>query len=219
VKIKQPVTFLLVLAALPLYAQTVKNQRVVHIQEKSAAHVAPQDVPDGLKILYSNLGTRTDLYLDTYGWSITGFNSYGGDSYAFAIALPFTPKSNSHVSAVGVAVQYSGQGANQVNLGIYSDSNGVPGTALAGPVTVSNLPDFGTCCALAVARFTPLAITAGTQYWVVANTPVSGQGSDFVGAWDFVFKVKTFASTNGINGWAAENADTLPAGAVLGTVP
>jgi hypothetical protein len=209
----------LIVVSLPLAAQTAKRSRIVHTPEKSAARMAPQAVPDGLKVIYSSLGPKNDPYLDTDGWYITGFNSYGGDTYAFAIALPFTPRSNSHVSQVRVPVQYAGSGANQVNLSLYSDTNGVPGTLLAGPVTVTNLAETGTCCALTIADFAPLAVTAGTQYWVVADTPASGQGSDFVGAWDFESKVMTFGGTNGSDGWYAENGDSEPAGEVLGTVP
>jgi hypothetical protein len=110
-------------------------------------------------------------------------------------------------------------GANQVNISVFGDSGGVPGTPLAGPVTVTNLPDFGACCTLAIANFTPLAVTGGTQYWVVASAPVSGQGSDFVGVWNWVFKEIIFGGTNGVNGWYAINVDSLPAGRVLGTVP
>jgi hypothetical protein len=210
---------LLLLLALPLAGQTGNRARAVHFEEKSAAHTAPQSFPASLKVIYSNLGPKNDLYLDTDGWYITGFNSNGSDGYAFAIALPFTPKSDSHVSEVGVAVQYSGEGANQVNLSIYSDTGGVPGNLLAGPVTVTNLPDVGTCCQLAVASFTPLKVTAGDQYWVVADTPASGQGSDFFGAWDFESKVMSFGGTNGVDGWVAENGDSEPAGAILGTIP
>lgn len=203
------------LCNLTLLAQT----RAVHTPEKSAIHVQPQEIPEVLRTIYSNLGTKTDLYLDTDGWSLTGFNSYGGDSSAFSIALPFTPKSNSHVSQVRVAVQYAGSGANQVNLSIYGDSNGVPGTVLAGPVTVKNLPDYGTCCALTVANFTPIVVTSGTRYWVVADAPTSGAGSDFVGVWDWVSKIILFGGSNGVDGWQEINIDGLPAGQVLGTIP
>ena len=34
------------------------------------------------------------------GWSVTGFNSFGGPSSSFEIASPFTPKTNSHLSQV-----------------------------------------------------------------------------------------------------------------------
>jgi hypothetical protein len=118
-----------------------------------------------------------------------------------------------------VAVEYDGYGANQINLSIYNDAAGAPGTLLAGPVTVANLPDAGTCCALTVASFTPVATAAGTRYWVVANTPATGTGSDFVGQWDVVTKVILFGGSNGVDGWSGINTDLLPAGEVLGTIP
>jgi len=199
-------------------ARTARS-RAVHTNEKSSVRVPAQEVPQGLKKIYSNLGPKNDAYLDSDGWSITGFNSFGGDNYAFEIGLPFTPKSDSHVSQARAALQYDGLGANQVNVSIYSDVGGVPGSLLAGPVTVSNLPDFGTCCTLVVASFTPLAVSGGTQYWIVANTPVSGEGSDFVGVWDWNYQPLPFAGSNGVNGWFAEIGNTWPAGAVYGTVP
>jgi hypothetical protein len=217
--VKEIIVCMLMVAALPTVAQTTKSQRAVHTQEKFANHVAPQAIPEGLKVIYSNLGTKTDLYNATDGWEVDGFNSFGGTTDAFGVALPFTPRSDSHLSEVRVAVQYDGSGANQVNLSIYSDSNGIPGTVLAGPVTVKNLPDTGTCCTLTSASFTPLAVTGGTEYWVVADTPVSGDGSDFVGVWDWVSRKLIFGGTNGNTGWVASNAITLPAGEVLGTLP
>jgi hypothetical protein len=195
------------------------NRRAVHAKQKPGLHVPAQEIAEGLTTIYTNLGPKNDAYLGTDGWSITGFNSFGGSSDAFEIALPFTPKSNSHLSQIRAALQYDGSGSNQVNLSIYSDRGGTPGTLLAGPVTVTNLPNFPSCCALAVANFTPLALTGGTKYWVVANTPVSGQGSDFVGAWNFNHRILPYAASNGVNGWFAENGNTWPAGAVLGTVP
>jgi hypothetical protein len=210
---------LLTVGNLTLLAQSGKGARAVHTKEKSAIHVAPQEAPAALRTIYTNLGTKTDLYLDSDGWSLTGFNSFGGSSSAYSIALPFTPKSNSHVSQVRVAVQYYGSGANQVNLSLYGDAGGIPGTLLAGPVTVTNLADAGTCCTLAVANFSALAVTGGTRYWVVADTPVSGTGSDFVGVWDWVAKIILFGGSNGVNGWQGINIDGLPAGEVLGTIP
>ena len=109
-------------------------------------------------------------------------------------------------------------GANQVNLGIYGDASGTPGTLLAGPVTVTNLPDNGTCCGLAVANFSPVAVTGETRYWLVANTPLTGTGSDFFGVWHSVVK-PIIPMALSYNGWSGFNADSLPAGAVLGTIP
>jgi hypothetical protein len=209
----------LFLSAQVLSAQASNRPRAVHAKQKPEVQVPAQEIPAGLITLYTNLGPKTDAYLSTDGWDITGFNSFGGSSSAFEIGLPFTPKSSSHLSQVRAALQYDGSGSNQVNFSIYSDAGGTPGTLLAGPVTVTNLPNFPSCCTLAVANFTPLALTGGTQYWIVANTPASGPGSDFVGVWNWNHKTLPFAGSNSVNGWVAEIGDTWPAGAVLGTIP
>jgi hypothetical protein len=200
-----------------LFAQTVAGPLALHTWEGPTIHVPPQEAPADLKIIYTNLGSKTDLYHDT-GWYVggpkTGLTQF--------IGMPFTPKSNSHVSQVQVAMQYS-SGENQVELSIYNDAGGVPGALIAGPVTVTNLPDFGTCCLLAVASFTPVAVTPGTQYWVVASTPDKGAGNDFEGQWNWIAKVTTeWAIGNeasGVYEWSLRPNSALPAGEVLGTVP
>jgi hypothetical protein len=211
---------LLLLCNLTLLAQTAADPRFVRIAGKSAIHVPPQDVPAGLKKIYSNLSaSKTDLYNDLGGWRIAGPSG----SVSYFIAMPFTPKFDSHVSQARVAVQYFFLGANQVNLSIYGDSGGVPGTLLAGPVTVTNLPDSGTCCTLAVADFTPVAATGGTQYWVVADTPPTGEGSDFNGVWATVatpvIPLAGYSNFDNDDVWIALNGDKRPAGEVLGTIP
>lgn len=218
---KQAILVLCILTTCHLFlsAQASNRLRAVHAKQNPGVHVPAQEIAEGLTTIYTNLGPKTDAYLGSDGWDITGFNSFGGSSSAFEIALPFTPKSSSHLSQVRAALQYDGSGSNQVNFSIYSDAGGTPGTLLAGPVTVTNLPNFPSCCTLAVANFTPLALTGGTQYWIVANTPASGPGSDFVGVWNWNHKTLPFAGSNGVNGWFAEIGDTWPAGAVLGTVP
>lgn len=209
---------LLTLCHLTLFAQSVINPRIVHTTEKSAIHVPSQEPDAALKKIYSNLGTsKTGLYDDTNGWLLAGPGANGG-SPVF-VAMPFTPKSNSHVSQVQVAVQWNGTGANQVNLSIYEDTNGVPGTLLAGPVTVTNLPEWGTCCTLAVANFTSVAVTGKTQYWVVADTPLTGTGSDFSGEWEFVVLPALPQADNFGTGWQSFNGTFESAGEVLGTIP
>ena len=208
---------LLVLWSLTLLAQTRKSPRTAHTTEKSAIHVPPDDVPLGLIKIFSNLGkSNTDLYLDHHGWLVLGPNSV--DKPREFIGMRFTPKFNSTVYQVRVAVQYFGSGANRVNLSVYGDSNGTPGTLLTGPVTVTNLPVFGTCCTLAVANFNPVAVTAGTQYWVVADTPLTGAGSDSTDAWDFVVPAIPQGFNNG-SGWYSLNVNEPVAGEVKGTIP
>ncbi len=199
-----------------LFGQTDKSPRSVHTTEKSAIHVSAQEIPATLTKIYSNLGSSaTDLYYDTDGLPIEGPNENNG--YAIFEGMQFTPAADSHVTQVRVAVQYYGFGTNLVDLNIYSDSGGVPGALLAGPVAVGGLPDFGTCCTLAIAKFSPVAVAAGTRYWVVANT---GSESDAFAIWDTVVQGKTLASSVEANGtWYEEPGLLLPAGEVLGTIP
>ena len=209
---------LLALCDLGLSAQAGKSPRVVRTAQESPAHVPPEEAPVPLKIIYSNLGkSKTALYTDNAGWGVNGPNSTYSEEF---IAMPFTPKSNSHVSQVQVALLYDSSGANQVNLSIYSSSNGAPGTLLAGPVTVTNLPTYPNCCALAVANFTPVAVTAGTQYFVTADTPTTGTGSDFSGNWEFVIATIPQAANVPPFGWYGYNVGPEEAaGEVLGTIP
>jgi hypothetical protein len=206
----------LTLCNLMLLAQTGKRPRIVHTTEKFAIHIPPQEAPATLTKIYSNLGTMTNLYTDYEGWYIGGPNATNGTGF---FGMAFTPKSNSHVSMVQVALQYV-SGANQVNLSIYSDSAGAPKTLLAGPVTVVNLPTYGTCCSLAFAHFFPVAVTGATQYWVVADTPLTGTGSDLNGAWDWVAKPTYPTAFDNGSGWQGFMAlAEEPAGEVLGTIP
>src|SRR5271163_46970 len=99
------------------FAQT---PRTVRTKEKSAIHVPPQKVPESLKAIYSSFKSKTDLYNDTYGWAI---------SLEESVAVPFTPKSDAHLSEVRVPVKYIA-GDNQVNVSIYAGPGSVPLTLL-----------------------------------------------------------------------------------------
>jgi hypothetical protein len=210
---------LLTSSGFSLFGQTAGRPQMLHHQETYAIHVPAQEADQGLTKIYSSLGTDpTYLYNDIDTWLVSGPNSVVGLSDF--IAMRFTPQSNSHVSQVRVAVLYDGIGANQVNLSIYSDSKGHPGKRLAGPVTVKGLPKALTCCGLAVADFASVPVSGGTRYWVVADTPKTGRGSDFLGEWaGAVSPVLTLAADVAETGWVAFNGNGLPAGEVLGTVP
>jgi hypothetical protein len=210
---------LLTTSGFTLSGQTVEHPQRLHHQETFAIHVPPQEATEGLTKIYSSLGTDSSNlynYIDT--WLVSGPNSLVGLSDF--IAMRFTPPSNSHVSEVRVAVLYTGIGADQVNLSIHADSSGHPGKRLAGPVTVTKLPKALTCCGLAVANFASVPVSGGTRYWVVADTPKTGHGSDFVGEWaGAVRPVLTLAANVAGTGWVSFNGNGLPAGEVLGTVP
>ena len=182
---------------------------------------AGTDAESALQKIFSNLGTGTNVYTsDGSAFSLAGPNSAAG--FTQYEAIPFTPKSNATVEAVSAAIQYIG-GTNQINLSIYSDASGAPGTLLAGPFTVKNVPIYPTCCKLASASVKPsFSVTAGAQYWLVADTPSAGTGSDFEGAWVFIPPSKLLVSVNSGVGlsWFTGPADIQePAGAIYGSIP
>jgi hypothetical protein len=98
-----------------------------------------QEEPAGLTKIFSNLGPATSAY-SADGFIVEG-PAYGDPEF---VGMPFTPKADYNVEQLRAAVQYCGSGANQVELSLYSDADGVPGVSLAGPVTVKNLPTFPT---------------------------------------------------------------------------
>ena len=176
---------------------------------KSASHQNPAR----LQLIFGNLGTsQTNLYSTLAWFDVLGPGcSPPGPIFA---AMPFTPKSNSHASQVRVPVLWAG-GTNQVNLSIYDDAGGVPGKLLAGPVTVTNLPNWATCCTLPSASFSPVSLTGGSQYWIVADSD-----TDFCGTWAFVARPGFVIAYSQGHGWQAQDNGIVElAGAVLGTIP
>jgi len=195
--------------------QSSTSPRTIHLAQ-SAVHVPAPDEPVGLKKIYSNLGPKNDQYNSFAAFVVEGPNNAHPTQF---VGMPFTPKSNATVTQVRVAVQYI-SGANQVNLSLYADGGGIPGTLLAGPVTITGIASSGGCCSLTIATFGQgVPVVAGTRYWVVADTPLSGTGSDFKGTWDFIFRTNLNALSSGGSFHAFNGPDTEAAGAVYGTIP
>ena len=124
--------------------------------------------PKGAAI-YSNIATAyaKGLYFAGEGGTICGINCGLGEQIWDATG--FTPTASAKAVEIDVAVGYI-SGADEVTVNIYSDSSGVPGSALWSGVA-KKLPTFGDCCGLAVAKITGgLALKKGTPYWVVVTT-------------------------------------------------
>ena len=72
-----------------------------------------------------------------------------------------------------------------MNLGVYSDNNGIVGTLLPnGQASTTVVPAYPSCCDLTkvVLPGTGVALTANTQYWLVASTDDVNAPS-FYGFW------------------------------------
>ena len=99
------------------------------------------------------------------------FNSGGialtlnGGTNGESLAEPFTPGSNTSVGSVALALY----GSAAMSLTLETDSSGAPsgsGTA----VTTSFTPNAGAAQVFTFTLSTPFAVTAGTQYWLVAQS-------------------------------------------------
>lgn len=135
-----------------------------------------------LQLIAGNLSQYPlGVYFCCYGQTISGPRSFFGQFWA---AVPFTPATNISVYQVQAAVTWDGFNAqNRVIMSIAQDSGGLPGATIQ-ELPISNLPVFGTCCALAVAtRNVGIPLIAGKQYWLVAGTNLANQM--FEGGWDF----------------------------------
>jgi len=215
---KKTLTIVCVVALFSVALIAQSGMRMTKTADQSAVRVPAAEPDVTLKQLFSNAGTKTNAWNDTVGWNVTGPNSSGGKTQW--VALPFKVKANSTAYQLQAAIVYAGSGANQINLSLYSDNSGAPGTLLGGPVTVTGLAGTGTCCTFATANLTTtVSLTAATQYWIVAETPTSGMGSDFSGIWYFV-PLKPLNSFNNGTSWSSFGGyEQDPVGRVFGTIP
>jgi hypothetical protein len=212
--LKRAVTclFVLTLAAGVLFAQD-SALKVAHTNHSGPRIPAAKSAPK-LTTIFSNLGPNsTDAYNDTTGYYVLGPTNSVGLSEQW-IGVPFIPAANSHVQQLQLAVGWI-SGTSLVNVGLYSDNGGTVGTALATGRS-STIPVFGACCQLVTVNIRSTAVTAGTQYWIVASTD-DKNAPDFTG----VFQASNLAVISGneaVSGWFSFTTNT-PAAAARGTVP
>lgn len=192
-------------------------------QSKSETAVA-DDTRYGLRAparssrIFSNLGAGPlDPYNAVFGSLVSG------DEVPFQPevwqALPFTPTMNSHATTLKAAIGWI-SGTRKVVLGVYTDSNETVGTALpGGEGSTTDIPDYGECCDLAtVALPEPgVALTAGTQYWLVARSD-DINAADFQGQWDHSTLAASAYQQPGFINWTSFSGNWLAA-EIQGTSP
>jgi len=173
----------------------------------------PKEEP-GLTTIYSNLGTGTAVYDCCVGWTISAAGSViGAQNW---VANGFTPAANATATQVQAGVGYV-TGTNGVTLALAEDNAGIPGTILhTWRVDKTTLPTFGSCCMLVHGTDKAgIALTGGTQYWVIVRT--STTTSDTWDAWNLDSNSASgpFANNTG-SGWTAQGASQQGAFAVRG---
>ena len=217
-KVLKGTTWGLVVLAFACGTLLAQNKVSDFLSLTPSAEITPFHDPNVTVTLFSNLGpSATNEYYDLNGYCVTGNNQSTCGTTEQWIAMPFTPAQNSHATMIQAAIGILG-GTNQFQLALFNDVGGAPGASLK-TVEVHNAPTFGTCCTLVTASLgTPgVALTAGTQYWVVGMAD-DVHAPTFSGAWAFT----NFANV-GINsaqgGWSSFQDTGAEAGAVKGTVP
>jgi hypothetical protein len=202
----------LTLASGILWAQS--GPKVAHTTK--SATVTPFTAPGSasLKTIFSNLGpSATDAFNPDSGYYILGPKNSIGDDEQW-IAYPFTPSVNAHVTEISAAIGTI-SGPKAFFLGIYSDNDGTVGTELASTET-NKVPAFGTCCETVNVDVTSTAVTAGTQYWIVASTDDTNAPA-FTGAF-MSSNSSTIAYNPAEEGWFNFSGN-VPAVLVRGTIP
>jgi hypothetical protein len=206
-------SLLLSTLACGMLAAQNSGAKVAHTVRQGAVTPA-QETPSTLTTIYTDFGpTTTDYYNDTTGYYVLGPDNSVGDPEQ-AIGLPFTPRADSHVTQLQAAIGYI-SGTSVVEIGLYSDASGTPGTLLASGRS-TKIPDFGACCTVVTVTIASTAVTAGTQYWIVASSD-NTHAPDFTGVWQ-ASNLYNISGNESESGWFTFSAN-VPAGAAKGTVP
>ena len=170
-------------------------------------------------IIFSNLD-RNSPYLFLYGAGAL----VAGNRAAFQPeswqALPFTPRSDMHAQTLAAAIAWT-SGTKLLNLGIYSDDAGSPGTPLlGGQGNTSKIPTLGDCCQLMQVRLPGegVALSKGVQYWLVVS-PDNAKAADFLGAWqDSTLAISAYQQPENFINWTTYSGSWLAA-EIRGTSP
>jgi hypothetical protein len=160
-------------------------------------------------VLYSTFGLA-DEYDQSSGWTV------GMESFNQAAAV-FIPSRNATLDSIRVATFYV-EGPNNFNVHIAPDAGGVPGAPLESFTGLSFAAAFsGPANILTLNSALNPALSAGTLYWVVMNTP---DAPDAWGAWNVSNQGANGVYTNDIDlgfAWAFDAGDASPAIEVNGT--
>lgn len=133
--------------------------------------------------IFDNIGTYYPRgpYYCCEGWTIAG--PLTGQQQSFPElweAAAFVPDADYTVTKIEVAAGWV-IGVNGVVLSLYTDVDGVPGTAIKS-WSLTNLPGFG-CCGLQVRTdASGIPVKGGTQYWIVLKT--NSKESNTIAAWN-----------------------------------
>lgn len=134
------------------------------------SQVTPGPTNDsGSTVIAGNFSTYPyATYFSIWGNTI----DQGVNGYPFLIwqAEAFTPAQDATVTEIQASVGNQSGGTAGIELGLYDDANGVPGTKIKS-FHVTTPPPYGQCCGVSSATDKAgIPVKGGTQYWLVVST-------------------------------------------------
>jgi hypothetical protein len=117
------------------------------------------------------------------GFTVSGVNSAAGG--AFSAAMGFTPSANFDLTQIDISLTWTAGTNSGPVLTLNSDNGGLPGSILMSWTLSGGLPPFvsnGACCTAieSVTPTSPLVLSFGSQYWLVATAGAADTWDDWV---------------------------------------
>jgi hypothetical protein len=212
------VTFLFTLCGFAVFAadSTGRSSQADMTNASSTIHRMPNP-PAGRKKIFSNLGPKGNEYAS--GGPVVQGPDNGLNHQENDVAVAFTPKKNSTVTEVLMALQWWG-GFNGALAAIYDDAAGSPGKQLAGKDLTNFVTAGDGCCKLAKWKLAKgLKVKKGKQYWVVGTTDTKSRDSLIVWCSTMNKAAGILAEQTDDGGWIVFDESGAPATAVFGTIP
>lgn len=187
-----------------------RNGWTTSVTRGSGIYLASPRHDDGATAIFSNIGVKypLGLYFCCSGATISGPDSVL--NFQSWPAMQFTPSTDAVVTEIDVAVEWI-SGTNEVDLGLYSDADGVPGTLLK-LFRATGLESVGGCCSFAVGKDRQgIAVSGSTPYWVAVTTDTNAP--DTFASWEFNSTDQLDALPSAVNkgsGWVT-NGGAVPA--------
>lgn len=193
------------------------DHRTTTIQPAAGRTQATKPLP-ALSFAYNSIATDNPkgYYFCCEGYTVSGAASAIGES--IWVAQGFTPASSTTATKIAVQISYVEGTYTDVILSLNADCSGVPcSTSLAQTtLQLDTSQVFGACCAYELWSKVNVALTGGSQYWVVASTE---SASDVWGAWNIevldAVDTSNFAYNDAGAGWTSYSTTEGAATAVV----
>ena len=117
-----------------------------------------------LPIIFSDLGSGSNVYNCCEGWTVAGSGSIG--SY-FTAANEFMAGASGAVFQIDIGIGYV-EGTNSFFTSLYTANGNEPGTLIQQWNGLSSNTQFGSCCGVvSISGISGVYLTAGTNYFLV----------------------------------------------------